>query len=234
MTWKLRSRVGSRSRKEADLAYLHISKTGGTQIKLLFEQIANLGVSFKAYAHLRKLTDISHQTPYFFSIRGPVSRFVSGFYERKRAGGSAYANPWSQHEALAFARFEHANRLAEDLLKEGEVGRLARKAIGSISHTASHQVDQFSRAGYFLSERPPVAIVRQEFFEDDLQLLLERLGLRVSVQSLLTHDPSKARITDYKDVPRLSALAIKSIETWYKRDMWFYRDCESWIRDWRP
>ena len=228
MFWKLGPTV-HRPENEASLAYLHISKTGGTQIRLLFDQIANSGVNLKAFGHAKKLTDISDETPYFFSIRMPVSRFVSGFYERKRQGGRAYPNRWSQCESLSFARFEHANELAESLFKVGKVGRAARESIASISHTASHQVDQFSRAGCFLRERPPVAIVRQEAFEDDLQWLFDELGVRVSLQSLLTRDASKARITDYAEIPDLSALAVQNIETWYARDVWFYRDCETWI-----
>lgn len=218
-----------RSQNEANLAYLHISKTGGTQIRLLFDQIANSGVKLKAFGHAKKLTDIPNEASYFFSIRLPAARFVSGFYERKRQGGSAYPNRWSKCESLAFAHFEHANELAESLFETGRVGSVARESIASISHTASHQVDQFTRSGCFLQERPPVAIVRQEVFEEDLQGLFDELGIRMSLQSLLTKDTSRARITDYAGIPPLSALAVQNIETWYARDVWFYRDCENWI-----
>lgn len=195
----------------------------------MFDQLGGSDLDFRAFGHGKKLTDIPDGVPYFFSIRQPVSRFVSGFYERKRQGGDTYPNPWSLFEASAFKRFEHANDLAEALFLDSDVGIQAREAIRSISHTSMQQVDHFARAGSFLKARPPLAIVRQEFFREDFQFLLDRIGMKVEVQSLLNSDSAESRITDYTRVPSLSALAVQNVRTWYVQDVWFYRACEAWI-----
>lgn len=217
--------------KGPELAYLHIGKTAGTQIKFIFARLQWQGVKLTSFGHGKRLLDIPAGIPYFFSVRHPISRFVSGFYERKRQGGRVYKNQWSSFEARAFADFDHANELAEALFSDGEIGRRAREAILSISHTSMLQVDYFKRAGHFLQERPPLAIIRQENFHEDLQSLLSILGIETAVSTLVDHRKSLTRVTDYREVPRLSAMATQNLSDWYVQDIWFYRTCEEWITE---
>lgn len=219
----------SAQKRVVTLAFLHLGKTAGTQIKLVLDQLAGPEFRTKIYGHGKTLSDIPDGIPYFFSIRQPVSRFVSGFYERRRQGGAMYPNPWSPFEAVAFGHFEHANDLAEELFSEGKTGRHAREAILSISHTARRQADHFARQGSFLNEKPPVAIVRQEVFERDMRWLLDKFEIELPLESFLARSRPKVRVTDYTGIPELSRRARENIENWYINDMWFYRDCENWI-----
>jgi hypothetical protein len=162
-----------------DIVFLHIGKNAGTQVKHLSEQINNIQSRIKIlnFGHKCKLTDIPISTRYFFSVRDPITRFKSGFYSRKRKGQPRLYNEWSPEEEVAFTDFEHANDLAEALFRNDELGRKAFWAMMSIKHVRNHQVDWFANAGYFLLDRKPVHIIRQENFEFDFRNFMEKSGL---------------------------------------------------------
>ena len=168
-------------------------------------------------------------TKYFFSIRKPETRFASGFYSRKRKGQPRLYNEWNLHESLAFDAFEHANDLAENLFSEDTKGRFARQAIKSISHTARQQFDWFQDCA-FLDKQSPITIIRQEYFEKDMQRLLDLLGLDLDIKTLTTKDKVNSHSYDYSKTPPLSDLAVANLKKWYVQDYWFYEMCEVWLK----
>jgi hypothetical protein len=214
--------------KDNEIAFLHIGKNAGTQVMLIANQLSSYGVEIKKYGHNTKLSSLQVGTPYFFSIRNPADRFRSGFYSRKRKGQPRVYSEWSKHEAIAFDKFEHANQLAEALMLEDSLGRDARAAIKSISHTGMQQVDFFQRCA-FLQQQPPLTIIRQEQFEADMQRLFSLLGLNLNVSELTSNDAVKAHKNDYEDTPPLSDLAIVNLSKWYVQDYFFYATCEEWL-----
>lgn len=212
------------------IIFLHIGKNAGTQITFLTEQLKTSGIHVEKIPHSAKLKAIREDVPYFFSVRDPITRFKSGFYSRKRKGQPRLYVEWSRYEAFAFQRFEHANDLAEALLRKDELGLDAVKAISSIRHTAMHQIDWFEGM-LNLDLRPPVWIIRQENFEADFDELLRRLGLGLKVGDLeLARDHVKAHRNDYSSTPELSALAKDNLRLWYARDFAFYDLCVDWMK----
>lgn len=211
------------------ISYLHIGKTAGTQIGHVIGAInAVRGDGFiRAETHSVRLLDLPEDRPHFFSIRSPRTRFVSGFYSRLRNGQPRYNSPWSPCEAEAFSRFAHANDLAEALFEPGKTGLAAMAAIKSISHTSMQQIDWFCRWGFALHNRPPVWIIRQERFDEDLRALLGKLGVPDDITP--SADPSKRHANDYSGTPRLSDKAINNLDRWYAQDLEFYRGCEDWL-----
>ncbi len=209
--------------------FLHIGKTAGTQIIHVIEQVnsGNAAYFLIAPGHGRKLLTLPDAAPYFFSIRRPESRFRSAFYSRKRKGLPRHPVEWTPDEERAFTRFEHANDLAEALFAEGDDGHQAFLAMKSISHVSMNQADWFDRSGYFLERRPPIWIVRQEAFDADLAVLLDRLGHEGGVE--ITRDPASAHINSYKGIPPLSEKARENLRAWYAQDYELYRQCEAWI-----
>lgn len=137
--------------------FLHIGKNAGTEIRRWLVRASSVSpqVSFRTHGHHVRLVDLPAGARYFFSLRNPVERFVSGFYSRKREGASRYLSPIGDHEKHAFSNYNSANDLAEDLFVEGQTGRGAVAAITSISHTAMNQIDWFARKGHFLEVNPP-------------------------------------------------------------------------------
>lgn len=207
--------------------FLHISKCAGTQVAAVTAAVAPV---ILCHPHNVALRDLPAEQPWFFSIRNPVTRFVSGFYSRKRKGQPRYLVEWRLAEAQAFAAFEHANDLAEALFAPGPRGRAAFGAVHAIGHTARRQCDAFIGCGDFLTTRPPAWIIRQEQFGADMRRLLERIGLPQGNGPLpLAQDARGAHRNDYADVPALSDLAVENLSRWYASDQHLYALCDEWI-----
>ena len=215
--------------KANTIAFLHIGKNAGTQITHVTKQLKKYNIKIKKYHHKTKLADLSRNSQYFFSIRNPATRFLSGFYSRKRKGQPRLNIDWNIHEKIAFEQFEHANDIAENLFSKNQIGNDARAAIKSIGHTGAHQVDWFYRCAYF-KKQPPLSIIRQEFFNQDMQRLLDSLNLNIDIKTLLTKKSDLMHSNDYKKIPPLSEKGILNLEKWYIQDYLFYRDCEDWIK----
>lgn len=215
---------------EQNIHFLHIGKCAGTQIKSVISQInSNLGSQLiLAHPHRITLGMLPQNAPFFFSIRNPTSRFMSGFYSRKRKGLPRYNIGWTKYEAYAFSVFEHANDLAEALFSDGALGQQAISAIGSIRHVSQNQLNWFVRFGSFLTVRPPVWIIRQENFEKDLNNFLIRAHAG-DLTAKIVLDPKHQHANDYEQVPKLSAKAQENLRQWYIQDVKFYELCEAWL-----
>ncbi|PTM92771.1 sulfotransferase family 2 domain-containing protein [Mycoplana dimorpha] len=207
--------------------FLHIGKNAGTQISAVsahvMEQKPDLEIV--KHSHQIRLVELPKTAEYFFSIRDPISRFVSGFYSRKRKGRPRLNVEWSSGERIAFTEFEHAVELAEALWSPGARGDLAFQAMRAISHTAAMQADWFYRQGFFLKTRPPVWIVRQDALEADLR----RLFLILGYEGVLPIRAEAAHSNDYSAVPPLSDLARQNLRLWFAQDLAFVDLCHRWI-----
>jgi hypothetical protein len=214
-----------------EIHFLHIGKCAGTQIKAMAEKInASAGtVRIIPHRHSMTLSGLPPAAEYFFSIRSPETRFVSGFYSRKRKGWPRYNVEWTRDERAAFETFEHATDLAEAIFAEGARGQQAFAAVRAIEHLAINQIDYFKWSGSFLLKRPPVAIIRQENFERDIAALLRKLGINSS--PLIETDPVAAHRNAYADVKPLSDQARENIRKWYTQDIELYRQCTSWLQN---
>ena len=226
---KIKKSVQSKFDHSEKIHFLHIGKNGGVQIRHLSKQINSKQSRYhiKTHPHQVHLYDLPPNDKYFFSIRNPVNRFVSGFYSRKRKGAPRFLREWSAHETRAFKDFEHANDLAEALYEEGELGAKAFRALKSIGHCSINQADWFSRCGYFLEIRPPVFIIRQENLSEDMKEFQTRIGFDGVLEEQT--DPGLAHKFDYTGTPKLSEKAVKNLREWYWQDSTFYRQCEEWI-----
>jgi hypothetical protein len=217
--------------KSHGVYFLHIGKTAGTQINQLSVQINALqrNVAITSMTHEVLLANLPQGSPYFFSIRDPIARFRSGFYDRKRMGRPRYFTPWSSDEEIVFKDFPHANDLAEALFRSDEMGAKAFMAMESLHHVSSHQVDWFRGEGNFLVKRPPIHIVRQEFFAQDFAHLMRKLSLPFEMESLsVIRDARTGHSHEYGEVPELSRLARENLHLWFARDFEFYRLCSDW------
>lgn len=210
--------------------YLHIGKNAGSQVNLVAAQINRHSDHYRIVprGHDVRLEDLPPGERYFFSIRDPASRFVSGFYSRKRKGQPRIYSEWSKHEAAAFRHFDHANDLAEALFEPGERGAAAFSAIKSILHTAMDQVGWFERSGSFLELTPPIWILRQEHFSADLDSLMRALGCE-KLQVTLANGAVSAHRNDYSGIPPLSPVARRNLARWYAQDYELYARCCAWL-----
>ncbi|HKL69567.1 sulfotransferase family 2 domain-containing protein [Salibaculum sp.] len=215
-----------------EIHFLHIGKNAGTQIKRISEVISEGSPNRPIVSHTHDffLKHLPPKAKYFFSLRDPVSRFKSGFYSQKNHGRPAFNVPWSSDEEITFQEFEHANDLAESLFVEGDLGMKAWAAINSIRHTAQHQSDWFYLRGNFLQLTPPVWIIRQENFDEDLEIFLARAGYDIPLEDLVAPPQSTAsNRNDYSDIPPISDKGKENLRRWYAQDFELYRACEDWL-----
>lgn len=210
--------------------YLHISKTAGSQIRSVIEQVNSTRIRGRIFVHSHEMryAHIPDKAQYFFSIRDPIKRFVSGFYWRKTKGAPHFNWEWTPCEKLAFSQFEHANDLAEALFRNDELGEKAAAAIKSIGHTSRNQIDNFTLRGHALDISPPIWILRQERLQADVAELLRRIGHNRPID--LNSDAPFARKQSYADVPALSERAMENLRVWYAQDIQFVRLCHAWLK----
>lgn len=215
------------------LHFLHISKNAGTQMGIIAQQInADGRYLVEKHRYSMKLRNIPVSEDFFFSIRSPETRFVSGFYSRKRRGEPRIFSEWSVYEREAFGDFEHANDLAEALFEPGHIGLRALCAIKSIQHCAEDQVSWFMYAGYFLRIRVPLMIMRQEHFESDTAFLFQLLGIKTA--PVFDRSSIGSHANNYAGVPPLSAKAIANLRRWYAQDFELYEKLNHWLANQFP
>lgn len=206
---------------------LHIGKTGGTALKArlcALNEDPDCRVRFFLHDHGVRLRHLPPGARYFFAVRDPVARFVSGFYSRKRQGQPRYFYPWSPDEKAAFDRFAEAHDLAEALADPGDAG--ARAAMEAIQHVNAAHLDWFDGDPALpLKRRRPVAILRQTHLDADFARMLTALGVTCPrTEAALPARTEAAHRNDYSRVPPLSEPGRTALERWYADDIAFVAD----------
>lgn len=205
------------------LHFLHLGKTGGTAIKSALEPIRNHGpYRIELHRHPTRMVDVPAGEYFFFSVRDPVSRFVSGFYSRQRQGRPRFFEPWTEEETWAFTRFSAPNELAEQIFEDED----AQRAMRGIGHVRRSY-------WYWFVDEPTLrarsnnvfAILRQTHLAQDFAMLLDRVGLRDRTQ--LPTDPLLAHQNPAQADYRLSDRAIANLQKWYADDYMFLEVCTS-------
>lgn len=224
-----RRRTGVFARRLSDTAtgrgpahFLHVGKTGGTAIWTALEPSSKAlragRYRIHLHSHSTRLRDVPPGEPVFFTLRDPVSRFVSGFNSRLRQGRPRYDRPWNADEAAAFARFPTADSLGRALSSPSPDERAAAEmAIRTITHLAEPQWSWFESPEYFRSREDDVLFVLfQEQLDDDFVVLSRLLGLEGRVR--LPGDEVAAHRTPRRFPRSLSDEAVENLQRWYQRD----------------
>ena len=204
--------------------FIHIRKAGGTAVKDALQPVAKR-YGLILHPHRTRLADIPDDHRFFFFIRHPLTRFVSGFYSRLRQGKPHYSYPWSPAEAKAFARFQEANDLAEAISSEHpERAAEARAAMLGISHVNSTFRSWFSSPSELDDRASSLVMVGlQEHLAADFERLKALLGLPAEVA--LPQDDARAHRNPSGINRGLSPLAERNLREWYADDIRFYERC---------
>ncbi len=208
--------------------FLHIGKTGGTAVKSALHR----GPKTTRYRvvlrkHPEFLTVIPEQDYFFFCVRDPIERYLSGFLSRQREGRPRYYIPWREYEAEAFARFQSPEALAVSLTAGGTDQRDGEAAMHAIHHVQTSYWDWFRDPDYFRRRADHVLWIGH-LESLDLGPLASVLG----AESLeLPTDPRKAnKGPDAK--PQLSDLARENLRQWYAKDYAFLDLCHEILPHW--
>jgi hypothetical protein len=204
--------------------FLHIGKAGGTAIKFMMAEagVRQLRFRFVGHSHKTKLASIPMGEPFFFSIREPISRYFSAFYSRKRKGQPRIFNEWTAEEELAFRKFPDATDLAESLDSSDDKTRNAAfMAMNAIGHVRDPLVNWFASIDEIVA-RPPLAIIRVEFLQDDFNRMLGSMGLHFRVMA--PSDSVSAHKNDYTATPPLSPRALSNLREHYAQDLTLFEE----------
>ena len=212
-----------RIRRSKPVHFLHIRKAGGTAIKEALRPIAQRqGIIL--HGHGTKLSDIPLDHLFFFFLRHPLSRFVSGFYSRLRQGMPRYFSPWTEQEIRAFGHFKVANDLAEAISSvDPGVSHAAQEAMRGISHLNSTYNFWFDETELRNRSASLVLLGLQEQLDVDFEVLKSRLNLPPRLR--LPGDDVRAHRNPAGTNRNLSPLAEKNLRQWYANDIRFYESC---------
>ena len=214
--------------------FLHIGKTGGTAVKHALKAHLNTKkYIIKLHPHAVKLRDVPKGEKVIFIVRDPISRFVSGFYSRKRQGRPRYYSPWSPDEETAFKQFSTPNALSKALASENkEMRNAAVKAMKNIKHVNASCWDWFESEAYFLSRISDVLFIGfQERLYDDFEILKEKLGLPETVKLPKGDDEAHRNPRDLD--MNLVKETITNLKEWYARDYEFVKLCRKKAKPFR-
>jgi hypothetical protein len=208
--------------------FLHVGKTGGSAIKVALRS-AEGSPAFRVVVlgHEIHLAAIPEEDHFFFTVRDPIERYVSGFVSRQRQGQPKFNFPWSEEEVAAFIRFHSPDELAVALTAGGALQREAEAAMRGIVHVRSSYWDWFGDADYFRSRADHILWVgHQEHL--DLWPLARALGFEKLEPPA---DPRKANRAPL-DKPELSDLGRQNLREWYAPDYAFLDLCREILPGW--
>jgi hypothetical protein len=125
----------ARAHRQSIAHFLHPGKTAGTAMKQALQDAGQPpNYRLQLHTHGVRMADLPRGDKFFFVVRDPVDRFVSGFYSRQRQGRPRFVRPWSEGEARAFRRFSTPQELADALSSTGDERASAVDALESIEH----------------------------------------------------------------------------------------------------
>jgi hypothetical protein len=225
-------RFWHRAQGKPRLHFLHLGKTAGSAVKYAIESYANPHTRYVIYLHPHETTlrGVPQGEKFFFFLRDPVTRFVSGFYSRQRQGQPRYFLRWTPAEESAFARFSTPNALAA-ALSSADVNEKAQAelAMQSILHVKDSYWNWFESAEYLSSRLPDLFFVGfQEQLSADFEILKSKLGLP---DIALPRDEIHAHRNPPHLDKSLDETAIANLRTWYAADFELVDMCEHLVQE---
>lgn len=216
--------------------FLHIGKTGGTSIKYALDYsshgekrkkikkpfITNKYIIF-CHRHSFKLKNTLKGEKYFFVVRDPIDRYISGFYERKRKGKPLGFQKWTDEEKEAFYNFKTPNQLAVSIShKDKVIRKKAIKAMNNIKHVNTSYWDWFGEPNYFLSRIGDlIFVINQKKLDYDF-IKLKKI-LKIPDKNKLPKDNLNQRKSPSEHNKNLEPKAIENLNNWYLKDYEFIR-----------
>lgn len=216
--------IGKISGKEI-IHFIHVGKTAGSFINDAIGKDKLVGKkAIFLHPHNFNLKDIKEGEKFFFFLRDPLTRFISGFYSRKRKGMPKYNNPWTEKEKIAFEHFKTPNELAEALSSKNiEIKNIAIQSMNSIGHVNTNFYNWFYSKAYFDSRMKDVFFIGfQENFNEDVLDLFDLLKL----DNINIAPVKKVHSNSLKIDKKLTLLAEDNLKNWYKNDLEFYNYCK--------
>jgi hypothetical protein len=209
---------------------LHIGKTGGTYLSHILNKKVSVGKGkIRRLGHkltLPKGLEKFPARPAVFTVREPLSLFVSAFNSRLRKGQPRYYVEWSREEAIAFELFPTPNDLGEALSSPDPFKRAcAEFAMLQIKHVKRGLKWYLGSAELLELNRDRIGfILSQSQLEADVRDFVKKLGLDAEQLDLGADEVTK-HATPKQYSRDLSELASANLSRWYEDDIKIYEWC---------
>jgi len=213
-------RLIAKFKKKEIVHFFHIGKTGGSAIKNAVS--GKKVVETKKYiiifshSHYFKLNDTLPGEKFFFFVRDPIDRFISGFYSRKRKGMPRIYSAWTAGEEKAFKNFKTPNELAKGLSNYNKKEK-AIEAFANIQHLNTSYWYWFGSREYFLSRLNDVVFVGiQKNLNNDFYKLKRKLEL--PGECILPKDDFNSHKNPANIDKNIENAAYINLKQYYKND----------------
>lgn len=198
--------------------FLHIGRCGGSAIKRALAGVPD----FVLHERGARLRDVPPGEKFFFVVRHPVERFVSGFNSRLRRQMQGRGEPWSDAETLAFHIFKTPNELGEALASDDRKLRtVAAAAMRGILHVREPMTYWLDPGELQARKGDVLAILRMARLDADFTRMRNTLGLGSGVA--LLDDLTDGRAP--RAAAELSELATARISRHYRADIDLFNFC---------
>lgn len=214
------------------LHFLHIGKTGGSALKYVLKDIQETRYGpLKLHVHRTCLIDIPEGEKVFFYLRNPYTRFLSGFYSRKRQGRPRYNSKWTEDEAKAFANFKCPLHLLESACGESDAEKAtAMHALDSIQHVKDKYSKWLGTLEYLEHRMSDIVFIGfQENFESDFEVLKNKLGLPSGM--VLPESEEGRHANPSYSVPKLSQKLEAFFKQQFESDYAIHQFCCTHFRE---
>jgi hypothetical protein len=208
--------------------FIHVGKSGGTALRhgvLAARELRGgdtlespWGEVYAHRGHRRRLRDTPKGDVVVFSLRDPITRFVSGFYSRLNKGAPRHYREWNDEESQSFEWFQTPVELADALAEPGgELRDRAEFAMRSIRQLKRRLIRWTGKPDYFRQNTDKVLyIARQETLDEDWEKLKELLGFPPEI--MLPRDDIAAHRTSYPRDVAISERGRFALRQWYSED----------------
>lgn len=219
-------------KKLPETVFLHIGKTGGTTLKRLIikiqkrDKVEKKAVYLTHGAALENVFAVHPDLKIACIIRDPISRFVSGFNSRLRAGRPSHDRRWTPAEASAFSYFPTAESLAIAFSSDdARLQSAAMFAMNAIAHLRRDYAHHFSSAEYVRSNADRFSLVVPiDQLNEQLPTLLTALGVRYQEEDL---DFKREHVAPKELRSDLSEEARKNLRSVLSQDYEIYNELMS-------
>lgn len=206
--------------------FLHIGKTGGSAVKSVLEKYKNRDdYELIIHNHKTPINKVPIGEKVVFFLRDPTSRFISGFYSRKRKGRPRYNVEWTEVESKVFSVFDTPNQLALALSdSSSEYFSTALAAMNNIQHLKRYNYWYINRE-YMQSRLDDILYIGfQECLDENFEILKKILDIP-RFESLPVDD-----ISAHKNLQCLDKFICddgeKALKDWYASDIEFVSFCK--------
>jgi hypothetical protein len=198
--------------------FLHVGKTGGTAIKhALVKAPETQGRELIFHGHDISLDEIDPAESVVFSLREPVSRFVSAFYSRLRCGQPRYYFPWTDLEQRVFSAFPTPEALAMSLADSSAIHHtLAQEALEGIRHFRRLNRWLIGEDELLARRSQILFIAFQESLAHDFEILRRLLDLPSSV--VLPTGEVEAHRSPAGLSKQIGPPGLEALSRWYSED----------------